>query len=184
MSVQPDKYKKSLLGRFKSGGQPRRKTARVRPPNRRWSNRVELPIPVNIKVGQGGFKPRRLRNVNLLGLCIEGVGTVSDAEVAAVRFEGYPQVCEPFLLHGNVVRSTADTPAAAVIEVNRTATGEEALEQYRKLVLHFIRHRELLEDLWKGYFEARCPSCGWLGKVGKRSRICPKCGGNVVPVSS
>jgi len=103
--------------------------------------------------------------------------------MAAIQFEGYPRVCGPFLLLGTVVRVTDEVPPAAVVELNREATGEEALGQYRKLVLHFIRHRGLLEELWKGYFEARCPACGWIGRVGERSKTCAKCGGTVVPVA-
>ncbi|MGB6643033.1 MAG: PilZ domain-containing protein [Thermoanaerobaculia bacterium] len=183
MADQRDKDGASLLGRLKGLGRQGSDTPEEGGANRRASKRVELPIPVQLKIGEGNFEERRLRNVNLVGLCIDAVGPAAEGEMAVIQFEGYPRVCEPFLLLGDVVRMTDEVPPAAVIEVNRKATGEEALAQYRKLVLHFIHHRGLLEDLWKGYFEARCPACGWLGKVGERSRTCAKCGGTVVPVA-
>ena len=184
MADQRDKDSGKLLGRLKGLGRQGTDTPGQGGPNRRASKRVELPIPVQMKIGEGGFEERRLRNVNLVGLCIEDGGPASEGEMAAVQFEGYPRVCDPFLLLGKVVRLTDEEPPAAVVEVNREATGEVALGQYRKLVLHFIRHRGLLEELWKGYFEARCPACGWIGKVGERSKTCAKCGGTVVPVKS
>jgi hypothetical protein len=184
MADQRDKEGRKLLGRLKGLGRKETDAPVEDGANRRASKRVALPIPVQLKIGEGNFEERRLRNVNLVGLCIEAAGPAAEGEMAAIQFEGYPRVCDPFLLLGTVVRLTDDVPQAAVVEVNRKATGEEALAQYRKLVLHFIHHRGLLEDLWKGYFEARCPACGWLGKVGERSKTCAKCGGTVVPVKS
>lgn len=182
MSAERDRDGSTLLGRLKGLGREGTVNPERTGANRRSSKRVALPIPVQLKIGPGDFEERRLRNVNLVGLCIEGAGGASEGEMAAIQFEGYPKVCDPFILLGNVVRSTDDVPPAAVVEVNRQATGEEALAQYRKLVLHFIHHRGLLEELWKGYFEARCPACGWIGKVGEHSKTCAKCGGEVVPV--
>lgn len=184
MADQRDKDGGKLMGRLKGLGRQPAESPGEGGPNRRASKRVELPIPVQLKIGEGSFEERRLRNVNLVGLCIEAAGPATEGEMAAIQFEGYPRVCDPFLLLCKVVRDTDDAPPAVVVEVNREATGEEALGQYRKLVLHFIRHRGLLEELWKGYFEARCPACGWIGKVGERTKTCAKCGGTVVPIKS
>jgi phage FluMu protein Com len=49
-------------------------------------------------------------------------------------------------------------------------------------VLHYLHHKPLLEDMNQGYFEGRCPSCEWIGRVGRRRPHCSRCGGAVVPV--
>lgn len=151
-------------------------------PDRRASKRLELPIQVQLKIGSGQFLPRRLRDINQRALCAEtDVGEEGDA--AAVRFAGNPEVCGPFTLVGRVVRTT-EQPPVSVIDIDRQATTPEAQQQYRNLVLHYIQHKPLLEELAKGYFEGRCQTCGWIGRVGNKSPSCSRCGKLVVPIDT
>jgi len=184
MSEQNGKDAPELLDRLKSLGRRQAEKKTWEGPERRASKRVELPIPVEIKVGEGELLATRLHDLSLQGLCVEGTGSASPGELAAIQFEGYPGVCESFLLLGRVIHTTDDDPPGVGIEIDRQATGDEAMEQFRVLVRHFLHHRGLLEDLWKGYFEGRCKSCGWIGRVGERSPRCPKCGEeDVVPIA-
>jgi hypothetical protein len=184
MSEQRGKDPPELLGRLKSLGLGRTEKKTWEGPERRASKRVELPIPVELKIGQGDFQATRLHDVSLHGMMVENVGSAPPGEIAALQFEGYPGVCEPFLVLGRVVRATDDEPPGLGIEIDSQATGEEAMGLFKILVRHFLHHRGLLEDLWKGYFEGRCKSCGWIGRVGERSPRCPKCGNEeVVPIA-
>lgn len=176
MSKKRGKETPELLGRLKSLGRLKAEKSTWEGPERRASKRVDLPIPVELKLGQGDFQATRLSDVSLHGMAVENVGSAPVGEIAALQFEGYPGVCEPFLILGRVVRVTDDDPAGVGIEIDSQATGEEAMGLFKTLVRHFLHHRGLLEDLWKGYFEGRCKSCGWIGRVGERSPRCPKCG--------
>ncbi|TNF71424.1 MAG: hypothetical protein EP299_11850 [Acidobacteria bacterium] len=176
MSEERGKEAPEILGRLKSLGLRRAEKKSYDGPERRASKRVELPIPVELKIGQGDFQATRLSNVSLHGMAVENVGSAPPGEIAALQFEGYPGVCEPFLILGRVVRVTDEDPPGVGIEIDSQATGEEAIGLFKTLVRHFLHHRGLLEDLWKGYFEGRCKSCGWIGRVGERSPRCPKCG--------
>ncbi|MGB5890042.1 MAG: PilZ domain-containing protein [Thermoanaerobaculia bacterium] len=176
MSEERGKDVPEILGRLKSLSLGRTEKKAWDGPERRASKRVELPIPVELKLGQGDFQATRLSNVSLHGMLVENAGSAPPGEIAALQFEGYPGVCEPFLILGRVVRVTDDSPPAVGIEIDFQATGEEAIGLFKTLVRHFLRHRGLLEDVWKGYFEGRCKSCGWIGRVGERSPRCPKCG--------
>jgi hypothetical protein len=184
MSEKSSKDTQELLGLLKSLGRRQSEKSTWEGPERRASKRVELPIPVELKIGDGGFVETRLHDVSLHGLSVESAGSAPPGEIAALHFDGYPGVCEPFLLLGRVVRSTDDEPPALGIEINRQATGEEAMALFKTLVRHFLHHRGLLEELWKGYFEGRCKECGWIGRVGQRSPQCPKCGNtDIVPIT-
>ena len=151
-------------------------------PERRASKRVELAVPVRLKIGPGDEQPRRLRDISQLGLCLEGATTAARGDDVTVAFDGYPEICDAFVLSGRVARTIGDGSSGLAIEIDRQSTLAEALLQYRKLVLHYLRHRPLLEELDKGYFEGKCESCGWIGRVGERTPICARCGQRVVPV--
>lgn len=176
MSEKRGKETPELLGRLKSLSRLRSEKSTWEGPERRASKRVELPIPVEIKVGDGELIETRLHDVSLHGVMVENAGSAPPGQIAALQFEGYPGICEPFLILGRVIRVSEEIPSGLGIEIDSQATGQEAMSLFKTLVRHFLHHRGLLEDLWKGYFEGRCKSCGWIGRVGERSPRCPKCG--------
>lgn len=171
---------RGLLGRLKGalGDDDREKT-----PERRSSRRVRLPISVRLKIETHPPTTRTLVDMSQHGLRVEGIEGGKTGDAVTVRFDGYPDVCEPFILAGEVVRTTADPPPGLVIHIDRDRTPAEALQQYRTLVLHYIRHKPLLDELGRGYFEGRCPACGWIGRVGLKGPTCSRCGKPVVPVA-
>jgi PilZ domain len=171
---------RGLLQRLKGalGDEDHRKS-----PERRASKRVALPIPVRLRIGDGESATRRLKDLNQQGFCVEAAAGGVPGERVVVRFEGYPDVCETFFLRGRIVRLTDETPSGLVVQIDRAETAAAAIEQYRALVLHYIRHRPLLDEVGKGYFEGRCQSCDWIGRVGAKKPTCPKCGGRVAPVA-
>jgi hypothetical protein len=152
---------------------------------RRSGKRVPLPIEVRIKVNDREIRDARVREVNLPGLAIESTSPVQVGDRVSIGFDGYPDVAPPFALTGIVRRvllsqdpATAD---AMGIEIDREATSADALKNYRRVVLHYLHHKPLLEDMNQGYFEGRCPSCDWIGRVGRRRPHCSRCGGAIVP---
>jgi hypothetical protein len=70
------------------------------------------------------------------------------------------------------------------VELDRKATPPEGIQGYRTLVLHYLHHKPLLDDVTKGYFEGRCTKCDWAGRVGAKAPRCPRCGGKVEPTRS
>ena len=148
----------------------------------RRAKRTKLPIPVSLRIGAADFRPGRLRDASPIGVYVEGVAGGTTGAPAVIRFDGYPDVCEAFELRGRIVRAGGEATPGLALEIDRQATSAAALTQYRKLVLHYLRHRPLLDDLGKGFFEGRCKSCEWIGRVGERSPRCPRCGGEVAPV--
>lgn len=175
------KTSRGLLGRLRGAISERRKEAT---PERRSSKRVSLPIPVRLKVGTGETGTGRLHDVSQQAFCVEAASGGAPGDRAAVRFEGYAEVCDPFILAGEVARVTEEDPRQLVIEIDRAQTPPEALAQYRALVLHYLRHKPLLDEVSKGYFEGRCKSCSWVGRVGSKAATCPSCGEAVVPVTT
>lgn len=175
---QPDSVRRLMeMGRRFFGGETKQQPA----VERRAGMRVELSLAVQVRVGEGDWQPARIRDVNLTGLRVEPAGDARPGETVAVQFEGYPGVSPAFSLMGRVSRLIADPQGpddglAMAIQVDRVATPEDARKNYRLLVLHYVRHRPLLEDVDKGYFEGRCTSCGWVGRVGQRKPQCPHCG--------
>ena len=146
---------------------------------RRLSNRAALQIPVQVKVGDAPPAASKLHDISPNGLCFEKLFSGNPGDRVWVRFEGYPGVCENFVLAATMVRLTNDKPVRMAAKINRQETRPEALEQYRKLVLHYLRHRPLLEDKEKAFVEGRCKACGWVGRVSVRNRICSRCGSPV-----
>ena len=145
---------------------------------------MSLPIPVRLKIGNGEVAARRLRDFSQHGLCVETPDEGRRGDKVVVRFEGYPDVCEPFSLAGEVLRDSKQSPHGVAIEIDRQHSPPDALKQYRTLVLHYIRHKPLLEEVEKGYFEGRCVSCQWVGRVGERNPTCAVCGSSAVPVDA
>ena len=149
---------------------------------RRVSNRILLPLPVRVRVGQGDFRDAQTRDVNLPGLSVAPAEDARPGEPVAIAFGGFPGVAPAFTLVGNVMRIVTEEPPAMGIKVDRKSTAPEALRHYRSLVLHYVHHRPLLDDVSSGYFEGRCASCGWVGRVGRRAPRCSHCGGRVQPI--
>lgn len=147
---------------------------------RRVTNRIPLRIPVQACVGGGKFQDCRILDINLRGFALEAGQDAEPGGTIAVTFAGLPMVTPRFTLIGNVVRRVQGN--AVGIQVDRSHSSREALGNYRTLVLYYLRHRPLLEDLSAGYFEARCTDCGWLGRVGRRSPVCSRCKGRVEPL--
>jgi len=161
----------------------RKETPENKPsPERRVSTRVRLQLAVRVRVGQETFRDAQIRDVNLPGLCVEPAHSARPGQPVAISFSGYPGVAPAFTLVGSVVRIVTEDVPAMGIQVNRKATAPEALRHYRTLVLHYVHHRPLLENVNSGYFEGRCTTCGWVGRVGRKRPRCSHCGQEVVPI--
>ena len=179
MSKSPADDRPGILNRFKFGGGKKSQDGWAVP---RAGRRVQLPIPVALKVGKGEFEERRLRDGSPVGLCINGEPMGARGDEAKVRFHGYPGVCEEFELNCHVVRLIEGENPGIAVKIDREETPVSALRRYRKLVLHYLEHRPLLDEMEKGFFEGKCEACGWIGRVSERSPECYKCGGRVSPV--
>lgn len=149
----------------------------------RASKRVKLPIPVRLQVGLGELEPCRVRDVSLHGLCIESGAQATPGAEVMLYFDGYPEICDPFVLSGRVVRTESEPQPAVALVIDREANSPAVLEHFRRLVLHYLHHRPLLDEVAKGFSEARCLDCGWIGRVGERNPRCSRCGGQVRPVT-
>jgi hypothetical protein len=160
---------------------------------RRSSKRVQLPIPVMIQVGEGEFESKSLQDLGLLGLSITKGGNFPVGSSVQIQFGAYEGISAAFMLQTEVVRSgggdvvardsTVDSKLLCVT-VDREKTPAKGLDNYRRLVSHYVRHRPLLEDLRIGYFEGRCTKegCNWLGRVGSGKPTCSLCGAPVTPL--
>ncbi len=151
-------------------------------PDRRFGKRLKLPVTVRAQAGDGPVLAVKVRDVNARGLGLEAVAGAGVGDRIAIEFDGYPGVCAAFSLVGRVVGIFDPVTNGVGVEVDRKATPPEGLQSYRTLVLHYLHHRPLLEDVGKGYFEGRCTQCGWVGRVGARAPRCSRCGGKVEPV--
>lgn len=145
----------------------------------RAGRRAQLPIPVRVKVGQSASRDSRLHDVSVSGLRIDWPQTAEIGEAAVMRFDGYPGVCPAFILHGRVARVIAGRSPGLGIAIDRAGTPPEILQHLRDLVLHYMRHKPLLEALRRDFFEGRCEACAWIGRVGARAPVCPRCGARV-----
>ena len=150
--------------------------------DRRFGKRLKLPVTVRAQVGDGPVLNVKVRDVNARGMGLESVAGARVGDRVAVEFDGYPGVCGAFSLVGRVVNVFDPVTNGVGVEVDRKATPPEGVQSYKTLVLHYLRHRPLLEDVGKGYFEGRCEKCGWVGRVGARAPRCSRCGGKVEPV--
>jgi len=155
--------------------------------DRRSGRRVPLPLDVRITVGTSAVRFARLRDVNLPGLSITPADGVEVGDRVSVGFDGCPEVTPPFALVAIARRILPSKPgelSAVGLEIDRELTSADAQKNYRRVVRHYLHHRPLLEDMSKGYFEGRCTSCDWVGRVGKRSPMCSRCGAKVVELSA
>ena len=151
-------------------------------PERRFGKRLKLPVTVRVRVADGPVLAAKVHDVNARGLSLEAVAGARVGDQLAIEFDGYPGVCAAFSIIGQVVRIVDPVANGVGVQVSRTATTPESVQSYKTLVLHYLRHRPLLEDVGKGYFEGRCTQCGWVGRVGARAPRCSRCGGKVEPV--
>ena len=185
-SVIKDRLKK--LGQQFLGEQKAEKQAPEPAVERRAGRRIRLPIAVRFRTADGSTQVGKVRDVNLTGLSIETAEAQQVGNRLSIGFEGYPDVCPAFVLFGEVRRIVTDptsgAPTAMGVEIDRATTSPDALKDYRSLVLHYLHHKPLLDDIHKGYFEGRCPSCDWVGRVGERNPVCSRCGTKVLPVQS
>ncbi len=153
---------------------------------RRSSHRVPLPLDVRIKVGAADARLATLRDVNLPGLSVTPADGVEVGDRVSIGFDACPTVTPPFALVAVARRilpsKEPGEPSAVGLEIDRELSSANAQKNYRRVVRHYIHHRPLLEDMSKGYFEGRCTSCGWVGRVGRRSPECSRCGAKVVPL--
>jgi hypothetical protein len=146
---------------------------------RRFGKRVKLPLTVRVRVEEGPEVPAKVREVNARGMGLDFVVGGEPGRTLTIEFDGYPGVCEAFSLVGRVVNVFNPVTSGVGVEVDRKATPPEAIQSYRTLVLHYLHHRPLLDDVAKGYFEGRCTACGWTGRVGAKAPRCPRCRGPV-----
>ena len=147
-------------------------------PERRASRRVALGLPVQVCVGGGKFRPSRVVDANLRGVAVQadeaGIG-----ESIAISFPGIPKVLPAFNLTGRVTRVVDGSDPLVGVRIDRAGSSAEALAQYRNYVVYYLRHKPLLEEISSGYFEGRCVTCDWVGRVGRRNPTCSNCGGEV-----
>jgi len=151
---------------------------------RRFGKRVKLPLTVRVRVEDGPELTAKVRDVNARGMGLEFVVGGEPGKRLTIEFDGYPGVCGGFSLVGRVVSVFNAVTSGVGVELDRKATPPEGIQGYRTLVLHYLHHKPLLEDVTKGYFEGRCTKCGWVGRVGARAPRCARCGGKVEPVRS
>jgi hypothetical protein len=149
---------------------------------RRFGKRLKLPVTVRARLNDGPPQSAKVRDVNARGLSLESLIGAQVGDRIAIDFDGYPGVCDAFGLTGQVVRILDEIVNGVGIEVNRKANTPEAVQSYKTLVLHYLHHRPLLDDVGRGYFEGRCTKCGWVGRVGARAPKCSRCGGTVEPI--
>lgn len=154
---------------------------------RRSGRRVALPLEIRIKIGDQDAQKARLRDVNVNGFLLEPADGLEPGDGISVGFDGYPEVSPAFAITAVVRRIVPPTKpgesSAMGLEIDRERTSADAQKNYRRLVLHYLHHRPLLEHLSQGLFEARCESCNWVGRVGRRKPVCSRCGAKVVPLA-
>lgn len=154
---------------------------------RRSGRRVSLPLEVRIKIGDHDAQKARLRDVNMNGFLLEPAEDLELGDGISVGFDGYPEVSPAFAITATVRRIVPVVSPGEVsamgLEIDRERTSADAQKNYRRLVLHYLHHRPLLDHLSQGLFEGRCESCNWVGQVGRRKPVCSRCGANVVPLA-
>ena len=163
-----------LTQRFRTGNKKQRnKKPRI---DRRQSKRALLRIPVMVRIGEQDPTESTLYDISPSGLSLEGELAAGPGDHFWVRFEGYPGVCKTFVLAGEIVRFTGNRPVRTAAKIDRRQTRSQSLDQYRKLVLHYLRHKPLLEEKADAFVEGRCATCSWVGRVSVRKPMCSRCG--------
>jgi hypothetical protein len=143
------------------------------------ATRTRLPIPIRAKIGRTQSHESRLHDVSATGFRIDWSDEAEVGQMAIVRFDGYPSVCPAFVLMGRVVRIVTGKEPGLGIAIDLTGSTKPALEHFHRLVGHYREHRPLLDEMPRDFFEGRCAECDWVGRVGERSPVCPRCGGRV-----
>ena len=141
------------------------------------ASRTRLPIPVRAKVGRAPSRESRLHDVSVSGFRIDWSDEAEVGQTAIVRFAGYPGVSPAFILLGRVVRLISGKQPGLGIAIDVSGSPEAAIEHFHELVRHYMEHRPLLEEMPRDFSEGRCEGCDWVGRVGLRSPVCPRCGG-------
>lgn len=166
--------------------EPQKKPARMRN-DRRAGNRIPLRLPIRVKVGDEEAREALVLDVNLPGLAFEPAAKTRVGETLTIGFDGYPDVAPPFALVARVRRTlTRDVdgePTGLGVEIDRGHSSADALQNYKRLVRHYLHHRPLLDENAPGFIECKCESCAWIGRVRRRHPVCARCGQRVVAVA-
>jgi hypothetical protein len=173
--------------RFLGAGreEPPKKPERMKN-DRRAGNRIALRLPIRVKVGDHDACEARVLDVNLPGLAFEPAVKTRSGEPLTIGFDGYPDVSPPFALVARVRRTLADDVNGEAtglgVEIDRDLTSADALQNYKRLVRHYLHHRPLLDENAPGLVECKCESCAWTGKVSRRHPVCARCGQSALAV--
>ena len=138
---------------------------------------------MRIETRDGDSRELRLRDASLHGICIDGADAGALGEEATLHFDGYTDVCEPFSLTARIVRAESEPSPSIAVALDRKKIPRDTYDSFRRLVLHYIRHRALLDELERGFAEMRCVECSWIGHVSEQRPRCSRCGGEVRPVT-
>lgn len=144
--------------------------------------RSRLPIPVRARIGAAPSRDSRLHDVSISGFRIDWTEPAEVGQPVIARFDGYPGVCPAFILHGRVAHVAGGRSPGVGVAIDRAGSAPEALRSFRQLVLHYMHHRPLLVELARDFFEGRCEACDWIGRVGARKPVCPRCRETVRPL--
>ncbi len=150
---------------------------------RRSSTRIPLRLPVDACLEGSRFHEGTLIDVSLRGLALDLAEEGAPGQRVSVRFRKSQAGEATFMLQGRVVRVLESNPERVALNVRRTENAQDALESYRKLILHYLHNRPLLEELNSGVFEGRCAACNWVGHVAEQGPSCPMCRGPVERVA-
>jgi len=159
-------------------------TEEIQEPERRSSKRIPLRLPIDACLEGSRFQEGKLVDVSLRGLALDLPEEGAPGQRVSVRFRKSQAGEATFLLQGRVVRVLESNPERVGVDVRRTENSPEALQAYRRLILHYLHNRSLLEELNSGVFEGRCAACNWVGHVAEQGPSCPMCQGPVERVGA
>jgi hypothetical protein len=162
----------------------RAETEETAVPERRASQRIPLRLPVDACLEGSKFQEGKLVDVSLRGMALDLAEEGAPGQRVSVRFRRSQAGEAAFLLQGRVVRVLDASPERVGVNVRRTENPPEALESYRRLILYYLHHRPLLEELNSGVFQGRCAACNWVGHVAEQGPSCPMCQGPVERVGT
>ncbi len=151
---------------------------------RRASARIPLRLPVDACLEGSKFHEGRLLDVSLRGLAVDLAEEGAPGQRLSVRFRKTQAGEAAFMLQGQVVRVLESSPERVGVNVRRADNAPEALESYRRLILHYLHNRSQLEELNSGVFKGRCAACNWVGHVAEQGPSCPMCQGAVERVET
>jgi hypothetical protein len=151
---------------------------------RRASARIPLRLPVDACLEGSKFQQGRLVDVSLRGLAVDLAEEGAPGQRVSVRFPKSQAGEATFMLQGRVVRVLESNPERVGVNVGRTENPPQALESYRRLILHYLHNRSQLDELNSGVFQGRCAACNWVGHVAEQGPSCPMCQGPVERVET